>query len=238
MQFFLRSSMNFIQNNGNEAILIARGAVREGGEANEATPLVTRAFEITVSVVLLLVTSPIMLAIALIIKWGTPGPAVFKQTRVGRNRKPFTLYKFRTLYADARERFPELYRYNYSPDQIKTLQFKTEDDPRVTPQGKWLRSSTLDELPNLWNVVKGDMALVGPRPEIPEMLPYYTGELAEKFTVRPGVTGLAQISGRGRLKFLETAGYDLQYVRNRGPMLDLKILLLTVRKILLRDGAF
>ena len=168
----------------------------------------------------------------------TPGPAIFKQTRIGRNCKPFTLYKFRTLYADARERFPELYNYDYSPDQIETLQFKTADDPRVTPQGKRLRMSTLDELPNLWNVLKGEMALVGPRPEIPEMLPYYHGELIEKFSVRPGVTGLAQISGRGRLKFLETAALDLEYVRTRSIRTDAKIVCLTILKVVLRDGAF
>ena len=197
-----------------------------------------RAIEIVVAAAALVVASPVMLLIALIIKRGTPGPAIFKQTRIGRNCKPFTLYKFRTLYADARERFPELYNYDYSPDQIETLQFKTADDPRVTPQGKRLRMSTLDELPNLWNVLKGEMALVGPRPEIPEMLPYYHGELIEKFSVRPGVTGLAQISGRGRLKFLETAALDLEYVRTRSIRTDAKIVCLTILKVVLRDGAF
>ena len=112
------------------------------------------------------------------------------------------------------------------------------NDPRVTPQGEWLRKSTLDELPNFWNVLRGDMALVGPRPEIPEMLPYYEGEMQLKFRVRPGITGLAQISGRGRLGFYETVKYDVEYVKNRSFRLDLKILLITIYKIVARDGAF
>jgi lipopolysaccharide/colanic/teichoic acid biosynthesis glycosyltransferase len=108
----------------------------------------------------------------------------------------------------------------------------------VTPQGHWLRKSTLDELPNFWNVLTGRMALVGPRPEIPEMLPYYGGDMLLKFTVRPGITGLAQISGRGRLGFHETVALDVEYVRRRSLTLDLKIILLTIQKIVTRDGAF
>jgi lipopolysaccharide/colanic/teichoic acid biosynthesis glycosyltransferase len=108
----------------------------------------------------------------------------------------------------------------------------------VTPQGVWMRKSTLDELPNFWNVLTGDMALVGPRPEIPEMLPYYDQEMRLKFTVRPGITGLAQISGRGRLGFYETVQLDNEYVRNHSFLLDAKILVLTLIKIVTRDGAF
>src|SRR5262249_48951335 len=146
--------------------------------------------------------------------------------------------KFRTLYADARVRFKELYAYQYTQEQLETLRFKVERDPRITPQGEWLRRTTLDELPNFWNVLKGDMALVGPRPEIPEMLKYYTPEMAVKFAVRPGITGLAQISGRGRLGFYETVRLDVEYVRTRSFRTDLRILFLTVQKILVRDGAF
>jgi len=118
------------------------------------------------------------------------------------------------------------------------LKFKNDNDPRVTPQGRWLRRLSVDELPNFWNVLTGDMALVGPRPEIPEMLPYYKGEMLEKFLVRPGVTGLAQISGRGRLGFYETVDLDVSYVRNRSFLLDLRIMARTVALIILRDGAF
>ena len=146
--------------------------------------------------------------------------------------------KFRTLYADARERFPEMYRYKYSTEEIQTILFKPLDDPRVTPEGRWLRKSTLDELPNFWNVLKGDMGLVGPRPEIPEMLPYYHGEMLTKFTVRPGITGLAQVSGRGRLSFQDTVALDTEYVRRRSVRLDAEILLKTLKVVLLRQGAF
>ncbi len=111
-------------------------------------------------------------------------------------------------------------------------------DPRVTPAGRWLRKSTLDELPNFWNVITGEMALVGPRPEIPEMLRYYNDEALKKFTVRPGITGLAQSSGRGNLLFLEGIELDIQYVENRSLALDLKIIWKTVSGILRQEGAF
>jgi lipopolysaccharide/colanic/teichoic acid biosynthesis glycosyltransferase len=201
-------------------------------------PLSTRAIEVIVATVALVVTAPVMLGVALIIRLGTSGKALFWQQRVGGNLEPFAFVKFRTLYADARARWPELYAYRYTPDELRDLKFKIVDDPRVTPQGHWLRKSTLDELPNFWNVLTGRMALVGPRPEIPEMLPYYTGDMLLKFTVRPGITGLAQISGRGRLGFHETVALDVEYVRRRSLALDLKIIFLTIQKIVTRDGAF
>lgn len=197
-----------------------------------------RVVESTVAVIALIVGAPIMLFMAFLIRRGTPGRAVFQQYRVGKNEEPFRFTKFRTLYVDAKQRWPELYAYDYTPDEMQNLVFKITKDPRVTPQGVWMRKSTLDELPNFWNVLIGDMALVGPRPEIPEMLKYYKGEHRLKFRVRPGVTGLAQISGRGRLGFYETADLDVQYVKNRSFLLDCKILFLTLVKIVMRDGAF
>lgn len=206
--------------------------------ATISVPWTLRLFEIVVASIALVITLPIMLITAIVIKLGTPGPALFRQERIGANLKPFRFVKFRTLYADARQRFPELYAYQYNDDELRALKFKVEDDPRVTPQGKWLRRSTLDELPNFWNVLTGELALVGPRPEIPEMLPYYQGEMLLKFAVRPGITGLAQISGRGRLGFHETVEYDVEYVRQRSFAMDLKIMLRTVYLIVLHDGAF
>jgi lipopolysaccharide/colanic/teichoic acid biosynthesis glycosyltransferase len=201
-------------------------------------PFLVRLAEIVVALAALILTSPLMLIVALIIKRGTPGPVLFFQKRIGVNGKPFTFVKFRTLYADAKQRFPELYAYKYSKAQLNSLHFKVENDPRVTPQGKWLRKSTLDELPNFWNVLTGDMALVGPRPEIPEMLPYYEKDMLVKFAVRPGVTGLAQVSGRGRLSYFDTVAFDVNYVRNRSFINDTKIILKTMLKILAHDGAF
>ena len=226
-----------------------------------------RVLEVTASFIVLIISLPIMLLIALIIKLDSPGPALFFQSRIARSApikgeelgrsdtvrivgsqpspkrfywvpRTFQFVKFRTMYADARQRFPELYDYHYSQDEIARIAFKNEDDPRVTRVGDWLRKITVDELPNFWNVLRGDMRLVGPRPEIPEMLASYRPEQMRKFTVKPGITGLAQINGRGRLSFQDTVAYDLQYVENRSLALDMKIILLTVWKVLRKQGAF
>jgi lipopolysaccharide/colanic/teichoic acid biosynthesis glycosyltransferase len=204
----------------------------------DAWDVVYRSFEILVAFFVLLLTLPVMAVVAAVIKLGTRGPVLFFQERVGRGGRIFRFVKFRTMYVDAAQRFPELYDYSYSEEEMKTLVFKIKDDPRLTPQGRWLRKTSLDELPNFWNVLTGDMALVGPRPEIPQMLPYYQGDWLEKFQVRPGVTGLAQISGRGNLSFRETALLDLEYVRGRSRRTDLVILLRSVRSVLLAIGAF
>jgi lipopolysaccharide/colanic/teichoic acid biosynthesis glycosyltransferase len=206
--------------------------------AQATVSLGQRAIEIPVALIALIITAPVMLLMAILIRRGTPGPALFFQPRIGAGEAPFQFVKFRTLYADARKRFPNLYEYRYTSDDLEQLRFKVVNDPRVTPQGVWMRKSTLDELPNFWNVLTGHMALVGPRPEIPEMLPYYDQEMRLKFTVRPGITGLAQISGRGRLGFYETVKLDNEYVINRSLPLDVKILALTLLKIVTRDGAF
>lgn len=226
------------------------GSASEGGFAVAAAPAraldmepvapspLWRLFEIIFAGAALAVTAPLVLALAIIVRSGTPGPALFFQERVGLNRKNFRFVKFRTLYHNARELYPNLYRYEYSDSELKSFKFKIENDPRVTPQGRWMRKTTLDELPNFWNVLTGDMALVGPRPEIPEMLPYYKDEMLLKFKVRPGVTGLAQISGRGCLSFYETVRLDVEYVKARNTWLDLKILALTGWKMITREGAF
>ncbi|MBE9546628.1 MAG: sugar transferase [Proteobacteria bacterium] len=233
----------------------------------KATRIFYHVVEVMASLIALVVSLPVMLVTALIIKLDSPGPALFFQRRVGRSklvtgkdllkditlsvadthfspekkyRVPTTFWfvKFRTMHSDARERFPELYDYNYTKEQIEKICFKVEDDPRVTRVGKWLRSSTLDELPNFWNILTGDMRFVGPRPEIPEMLPNYRSDQMRKFTVKPGITGLPQINGRGRLTFRKTVAYDLEYVDRKSVALDLKILILTVWKVITRHGAF
>lgn len=196
-----------------------------------------RAAEIAIGCLGLVVTSPIMLVVAWIVKRDTPGPAIFGHARVGKDGRLFTFYKFRTLYVDAKERFPDLYAYRYSSDEIMTLQFKRDVDPRVTPAGRWLRRSTLDELPNLWNLVKGDIALVGPRPEIPEMLQHYRPDELVKFSVKPGLTGMAQTHGRNKLRFRETNAYDVDYVRRRSVLLDIRLVLRTVWVLLLSSDS-
>jgi lipopolysaccharide/colanic/teichoic acid biosynthesis glycosyltransferase len=208
-----------------------------GTGAPPVSPFV-RATEILLAATLLLLTLPLMLIIAVIVKLDSPGPAVFRQIRLGRHGQLFRFAKFRTLYVDARQRWPELYAYRYTPDEVAALYFKLKNDPRVTRVGRWLRKSTLDELPNLWNVLVGEVALVGPRPEIPEMLPYYTAETLAKFSVRPGVTGLAQVRGRGDLSFRDTVALDVEYVHTRSLKLDVDILARTLCCTLLRKGAF
>ncbi len=221
--------------------------------------ILRRTLDISVSSAVLIVSLPIMALIAIIIKLDSPGPAIFHQIRMTRDRRsraprsvvwvgedrrkkfcagrPFSFVKFRTMYVDARERFPELYAYQYTDDEIQTIRFKVSDDPRVTRVGRWLRKTSLDELPNFWNVLTGDMTLCGPRPEIPEMSPYYSKRQLKKFLVQAGVTGPAQVGGRGELTFQETVELDVGYVESRTLWGDLKILWQTVVAVLQRKGA-
>jgi lipopolysaccharide/colanic/teichoic acid biosynthesis glycosyltransferase len=219
----------------------ARGeptGVEAAAFGSKGVPAWLRAFEIAASACALIVTAPLMLFIAVAIRRGTPGPAIFKHQRLTVNAKPFTFYKFRTHYVDSHDRFPELCAYSFDQREVDMVRLQEEGDPRVTPQGQWLRLTSLDELPNFWNVLRGDMGLVGPRPEMVEMLPYYTGENLRKFSVRPGITGLAQISGRGKLTFAETLKCDLEYVGNHSLKKDVEIVLKTIKMALNREGAY
>jgi len=228
-----------------------------------------RVAEFLLALTVLVVTLPIILLEALIIKLDSPGPALFFQTRFGRSKimrgaeligrtdvvpapgrtfepdklyhvpTTFTFVKFRTMYVDARERFPELYRYNFgSHEEFLKAYYKDEDDPRVTRVGRWFRLMTVDELPNLWSVVTGHAALVGPRPENPSVLPYYSPEEMRKFTVRSGVTGFSQIKGRGNITIGEHLYWDVRYVRERSVMVDVKTLFITLWLVLTHHGAF
>jgi lipopolysaccharide/colanic/teichoic acid biosynthesis glycosyltransferase len=228
---------------------------------------VYRAVEIVLALIGLIVAMPLMLIAAIAIRLESPGPALFLHRRAARSiclrgrelegradLKPppggyepdaqyyvpsyFTLVKLRGMYCDARTRFPEYYAHKYSPENFHSQCFKVQNDPRVTRVGRILRKLSVDELPNLWSVVVGDMRLVGPRPEAPEVLQYYTPEEMIKFTCKPGITGLAQIGGRGWLNWGETLALDLQYVRTRSVALDLKIILLTIMHVLTGHGAF
>lgn len=227
-----------------------------------------RIFEFAVALAALVVSLPIMVVEAVIIRLDSPGPVLFFQQRLGRSRRvrgselahrgdvvsatgrfdpdrfylvpeTFTFVKFRTMYADAKDRFPELYRYRYaSHAEFMASHHKLEDDPRVTRAGTWLRRLTVDELPNFLNVLTGRVALVGPRPELPQYLPYYSPAELRKFSVRPGITGLAQTNGRGLLTIGQVIEWDLRYVDGRSVMLDLRILAATIRLVLTRRGAF
>jgi lipopolysaccharide/colanic/teichoic acid biosynthesis glycosyltransferase len=213
----------------------------DGGQVHAEVGLaylaVKRALDILVSALTIVVTLPVMVALAIIVKLDSSGPALFCQRRLGVDGRPFTFYKFRTMVADARERYPELYDYRYSAEQIPVLYFKLADDPRLSRFGKVLRRTSLDELPNLWNVLRGEMSLVGPRPEIPEMLHNYSPRQLAKFSVKPGLTGLAQVGGRNILSFQETVTKDLDYVSRQSMTTDLKILATTPFVVLKMFGA-
>src|SRR6266496_6024831 len=210
-QEVLRSSSS---TTSTETFVSADAFASADGLANVYTgvPLLWRMLEIVVSLFALVFFAPVMLIIALVIKRDTPGPALFFQQRVGQGMKPFKFVKFRTLYADARQRYPELYAYDYRDDELRDLKFKVEHDPRVTRQGRWLRRSSLDELPNFWNVLKGDMSLVGPRPQIPEMFPYYGPYKDVILSVRPGIFSLPKVSNRDDANLQETILADAYYV--------------------------
>lgn len=196
-----------------------------------------RSIDIVLSTLGLVLASPVFVLLALLVRLDSPGPIIFRQRRVGRTGKVFTFYKFRSMYADAKQRFPDLYAYRYTRQEFEEMMLKTADDPRLTPLGRKLRKTSLDELPNLWNVLRGDMSLVGPRPELPEMVIYYTPEELAKFSVRPGVTGLWQVSGRANLRNGLQLRNDVEYVRRRSLKLDVLILVKTIKVVIFRVGA-
>lgn len=193
-----------------------------------------RAIDILVAAVALILLSPLMGLIALAIKLDSRGPVLFKQTRVGKAGRPFTIYKFRSMYADAESQLPELEDLNEAVGPL----FKIRDDPRRTRVGKWLRRTSLDELPQLFNVLRGDMSLVGPRPPLPREVEHYQPWHRKRLEVAPGMTGLPQVSGRSNLTFDEMAFLDLYYIQNWSPALDLMILLRTIPRVLFGDGAY
>lgn len=195
---------------------------------------VKRFIDIVLSLFGIIVLSPIYLILILLIKLDSKGPAVFKQVRVGKDNKDFTIYKFRTMIVDAeKKRSLEI-----NPEDIGNFVFQSKEDNRITKMGSFLRKTSLDELPQLFNVFKGDMSLVGPRPEIPDVVKYYPPEYAQRLLVLPGITGLAQVSGRGEIELAKTIYYDLTYIKNFSVWLDIKILFKTVFSVFKKEGAF
>jgi exopolysaccharide biosynthesis polyprenyl glycosylphosphotransferase len=182
----------------------------------------------------LVVLSPVLLAIALAVRATSSGPALFRQERIGINGRPFTMLKFRSMVVDADARLDDIKAGNISDG----LLFKMRDDPRVTPVGRWLRRLSLDELPQLLNVVGGSMALVGPRPPLPSEVARYDSSVSRRLLVKPGLTGLWQISGRSDLPWEEAVRLDLRYVENWSMALDLLILWKTARAVLSSSGAY
>ena len=178
-----------------------------------------RLLDFTSALLGLVILSPFILILIVLIRWKLGAPIFFGQTRPGLYGKPFRMIKFRTM-TDTRDE-----EGNLLPDNI-----------RLTAFGRLLRSTSLDELPELWNVLKGDMSLVGPRPLLMEYLPHYSPEQARRHEVRPGITGWAQINGRNAISWEEKFKLDVWYVDNQSFILDLKILLLTIKKVFVREG--
>jgi exopolysaccharide biosynthesis polyprenyl glycosylphosphotransferase len=203
-------------------------------ELSGARTLIKGAFDRTAAFLGLLVLLPMLLSLALAVRLGSPGPTIFKQVRVGRNGAEFCVWKFRSMYADAEARLEDL-RHRNEHDGVL---FKVKDDPRITPLGRWLRKYSLDELPQLVNVLRGEMSLVGPRPPLPSEVAQYVGHTHRRLLVKPGITGLWQVSGRSDLSWEDTVRLDLQYVENWSLGLDLAVLARTVLTVLRGSGAY
>jgi exopolysaccharide biosynthesis polyprenyl glycosylphosphotransferase len=182
----------------------------------------------------LVLAAPLLLVVALAVKLTSPGPVLFRQQRVGRHGQVFTMHKFRSMYADAEQRREELDASN----ELDGPLFKLRQDPRVTPLGGVLRRYSLDELPQLLDVLAGRMSLVGPRPPLPAEVAGYSDDVRRRLLVKPGITGLWQVSGRSNLSWEESVRLDLSYVENWSLAFDVRIILRTVAAVLARDGAY
>lgn len=208
--------------------------------AFESTPeklthlFIKRLIDFAASGVALVILAPLFIAIAIVIKTTSKGPVFFKQARCGLYGRQFTLYKFRTMIVDAEAKLKDILKYNEMGGPV----FKMTNDPRVTKPGKWLRKFSLDELPQIWNVFKGDMSLVGPRPPIPHEVENYDNWQRRRLSMRPGITCLWQISGRNKIvDFKDWMRLDLEYIDNWSLWLDVKILFKTIPVVLLGTGA-
>ncbi|HEX5323110.1 MAG TPA: sugar transferase [Capsulimonadaceae bacterium] len=199
-----------------------------------AAALFLRAFDLGMALLLLVLLALPLMIIALIVKLDSPGPVLFKQLRVGKDGQEFWFYKFRSMVADAEARRAALMQMNEASGPL----FKIKNDPRITRSGRWLRKLSLDELPQLLNVVKGEMSLVGPRPALPVEVAQYSSRQRRRLAVKPGITGLWQVSGRSDLPFDRSIELDLEYVDRQSLWLYVKILWLTFPAVLQGRGAY
>jgi exopolysaccharide biosynthesis polyprenyl glycosylphosphotransferase len=178
---------------------------------------------------------PLFIIVAFLIKKeDSKGPVFFKQIRVGKDGKEFYMYKFRSMVSNAEERLADLLQFN----EIEGAMFKMKEDPRVTKIGKFIRKTSIDELPQLWNVLKGDMSLVGPRPPLPREVAEYNTYHKQRLLVTPGCTGLWQVSGRNHMSFEEMVDLDIQYISERSVFFDIKIILRTIKVLFGTDNAY
>jgi exopolysaccharide biosynthesis polyprenyl glycosylphosphotransferase len=192
-----------------------------------------RTFDVVGAGIGLILLAPVLLVVAIAVKLDSKGPVLFRQIRVGRDSEPFSVLKVRTMVVDAEARLADLRALNEADGPL----FKMANDPRITRVGRFLRVTSLDELPQLWNVLRGDMSLVGPRPALPHETEEWDALLAHRLRVKPGITGMWQVSGRSDTTFEDYTRLDLYYVDNWSLATDLAILAKTVPVVLLRQGA-
>jgi lipopolysaccharide/colanic/teichoic acid biosynthesis glycosyltransferase len=225
-----RATASTMEAGGNLAL-----PVLDAGRYRTALDTACRALDIVATVLVVVVFAPLIVAIALLVKADSPGPVLFRQTRVGRGQRPFRVAKFRTMHHGADHDVHRDYMLALIDSGMPAP--KLAGDTRVTRVGAFLRATSLDELPQLWNVLRGDMSLVGPRPPIPYEVERYPAHWFSRFAVKPGVTGLWQVNGRSEVSLEEMIELDLEYVRRRSVLLNLWILLRTVPAVLSRRGA-
>ena len=186
--------------------------------------VIKRVIDVVCSFVGVLVLSPLFVVIAIIIKFTSKGPVFFSQKRVGRDGKEFKMYKFRSMVVNAEELKEKL----ASQNEMSGPMFKMKDDPRVTKVGKFIRKTSIDELPQLWNVIKGDMSLVGPRPSLPKEVAQFEDWMYKRLEVKPGLTCYWQVSGRNNIDFEDWMKLDIKYVDERSTWIDIKLIFKTV----------
>lgn len=211
-------------------LIVTRAASLSSERAYEVAK---RVFDVTAAILLLFVLLPFLLATVFLVIVTSPGPVIFRQERCGRGGRRFTCYKFRTMVDKAERLKPSLLPSNEMTGPV----FKMHNDPRVTPLGRLLRKTSIDELPQLWNVVRGEMSLVGPRPPLPEEVATYTDRERRRLSVLPGITCLWQVSGRSNLSFERWIDLDLEYVERRSFWFDIWVLLRTIPAVLTGRGA-
>lgn len=192
-----------------------------------------RIFDIIFSSVVLILFLPFLIIIAILIKLDSKGPVFFKQKRVGKDNKIFNIYKFRTLYNSSKNLHIDTRRIK----NIDNFIFLSPPKDEITRIGNFLRSTSLNEFPQFINVLKGEMSVVGPRPEVPEIVNLYPEKYRKRLTIKPGITGLAQIKGKRSLNQKEIISYDLEYIKNYSMLLDLKIIMKTIKVVLSKKGA-
>ena len=202
--------------------------------ASPVDAVLRRALDVAVSAAALVLLLPLLLVIALLIRLDSPGPILFVQTRVGKHGHPFPVFKFRSMFTNAEERLHTVLAANERTGPV----FKMRQDPRITRIGRGLRRCSVDEVPQLLNVLRGEMSLVGPRPALPREVALYTKEQRVRLSVLPGLTGLWQVSGRATLSFEASGALDREYVRRQSVWLNLMILARTIPAVLTGHGAY